>query len=1363
MKKLSFLLFAIFVSVMGWARIDNNTDGLAYTLNPYAYDLSIKSWNPTTRKLTVSFKLNSPPNLNDGDYNSVSDAEPNGIQIYAVDQRGEEYRIGGPGREDIQNCIKNGYMDFTMDLSAGTTVDGYGDKKNLPLDEILTWKVRVKGRNKSTDSNGASVAAPRDVVVRQNDRRPRYPSGVAVGANPYAPNFGKILITHPHNGKEISDKYNRWVWLDSELTTNYTAFNGQTVTGTPAVLEFSPQIKYQTKYQKYKHDYTEKSYFSSSIFMEPHRVRISDDGRIFVSSYHTTAGAAILEYMGENTFRTVVSFDRTENDDNSSAPVATNSRYNRRVIDFDVKGSGDDLKIVVAWVKPKGTLKSSKYWCAKIQCYEYEVGLNGYNLHQTNNGILVAEYNDRQNSSTEHGLIFQAFLNNDYLSSQQGGIGVTYGKGNNNPIWMKVDFGRDKSAPARILYYDNTGSRTTPKKDVTITCSDATSDYYGGHALLVTEDYLITAKAQGNAKIAFYPISQIESTGDLPAPTYEIRPTLAEASTAWYNGIAIDYANNLYVVSEFNGDFYTIPLPLPSGMVETPAPKNSTFSLSQPVPNILATDLKCTPHEKYARYVFSFNVNTVPEYAEIRFYKDEQVMLNNTEANEDYSKIGQHGNCDYYYVIPKEDCKEGRMSIELDILGHESAGKELTDGKLPAGKLYWTVYLKTYKSTSFAPVYIQPTTGNDSHYRLHATVDNNPDNDGFGHIYAIDYKKEKNDANMKDNPCWLMVYSIGENVTNNTNRYAKIQHLTTNDMVQPRRPAVAPDGMVYLTDYGDYRNGANFNSNGTGPNEFKDGGIWLFNPNDPYKDAGKTAAKLSRFYEEDETVSDVCFYHDGSSLKLYKTNTYEEFSHHKETSPNYQDLIWMNNGYRIYTMGYNQDGSIKHQMSLDAATVIPFKVKDGDGRDVGGDANGSISVRATSDGVWFCQNRKGTVAASINANEPYPDTRENVALMFYNNSGERKFQSYTYAGGNLTQYTTSILQSTPGAGMTISPDERYLYVVNHDGDILEFEIGGSAASGKTLTLNNKFTNTTVYKGISTMNFDYAGNLVVTTDQDYPADASQSTQIVVFTMPYTHDNARTIPAPKSQREIPERLAYNDEKTNTEATIAKKPTLVDLYRPMPNTSYSTICLPFDLDLTTLEEGHPYKGADVRRFESATVSEVSGEKMLFLNFSAAPVTSLLANTPYIIQPEVRIPGIVELPTPAANWVEDIANLVPGKQDASFGSNSITFTGVIPKQDITVEQGKTLILVADNRLAEMQPDAGKETGEIQGFRGYFTLAQSLEQGVQAIIRNKDNTLTGLVDVNGQKINIQKYLREGRIFIRVNDTLYTIDGQKVL
>ena len=1349
MKKISLFLFTLCVSVMTWAQINNNTAGLEYTLNPYAYDLKIKSWDPASRILTVQFKLNSPPNLNDGEYNSVTDGEPNGIQIYAVDQQGNEYRIGGPGRADIQNCIKNGYLDFTMDLSAGTTVDGTGPVKNIPVDEILTWKVRVKGRNLKTDNNGASVTKPRRVTVIPNDRRPRHPLGAAVGTNPYAPNFGKILITQPGNGYDHNfwedDRQNldggTWDWLYHELMISYTAFNGTNVTRTPAVLEYSPNLQYKTLHRKYKYDKTDKSYFSSSIFTEPHRVRISEDGRIFVSSYHTSAGASIMEYLGDNTFITIVGYDLTENKD-------TYAKYNRRVVDFDVKGSGETLKIVAAWVKPRATYKNSKYY-AKIQCYEYEIGLDRTNLHQTNDGTLVAECGDYDNGG--HGLIYQGYWGagdtaDPYDAGKYGFIGVAYGKGANNPIWMKVDFGMANEFPAHVLYFDNTGSAPTKhKKDVTMKVGSSTAGYYGGNALMVTEDYIITARENGIGKIAFYPISEIKSSGNLPTPTYEV----AVPNAAWYNGMAIDYANNLYVTTEFNGNMYTIPLPMPSGMVETPAPKNSTFSLSQPVPNILATDLKCVGHETKPKYIFSFNVNTKPEGAEIRFYTTEADMLADCNKNESYGRYDDHSKCQYYYRFEGAELKQGRMVVELGILGHEG-GQELKDKKLPEGKLYWNIFLKTRKSNAFAPMYLQPNTGEHLHYRVASTIDNNPENDGFGHIYAIDTKRvDWTTSAMKDNPCTLMVYTIGDaniddsnsNGVNSATRYSLVQKLSADDMVQPRRPTVAPDGMVYLTDYGDYRyEGVNFNSTGDGPNEFVLGGIWLFNPNDPYKDAGKTAAKLSRFHWENETVSDACFYHDGTNLKLYKTNTYDEYDHHAgEVDKNYQDAHWTNNGYRVYTMRYNQDGSIIHQMDLADGELVPFKVKDKNGDWVGGDANGSLSVRATSDGVWFCQNRKGDASTAIK-----PDNIETVALMFYNHDKERKFQSYTYAGGSLTQYTTSLLQSTPGAGMTISPDEKYLYVVNHEGNILEFEIGGSASTGKTLTYRNKYINTTAYRCIVTLDFDYAGNLVATTDQNYPAYLNEGTQIVVFTMPYTHDNARSIPASKSERMIPERLSQDFDNTTT---LDKKGTYaLDLYRPLQGATYNTICLPFDLDLNTLTTPHKLYGAKAMEFTSVSNPTVGGEKVLCLNFT--PVTQLQAGIPYIIYVENHVRGLIEF----ANVTRDNTK-TPTSETKTVEGSDITYTGVYNPTPIGV---RNTILVDQNRLANVTKE-----GTLSGFRGYFTIPESL-RSLKAMISTRNDTSTGLEDMNITERTYQKFLREGRVYIRVGETLYTITGEKV-
>ena len=85
-------------------------------------------------------------------------------------------------------------------------------------------------------------------------------------------------------------------------------------------------------------------------------------------------------------------------------------------------------------------------------------------------------------------------------------------------------------------------------------------------------------------------------------------------------------------------------------------------------------------------------------------------------------------------------------------------------------------------------------------------------------------------------------------------------------------------------------------------------------------------------------------------------------------------------------------------------------------------------------------------------------------------------------------------------------------------------------------------------------------------------------------------------------------------------------------------------------------------------------------------------------------------------------------------------------------------LILVADNRLAVLTGN-----GEMYGFRGYFDLAKPLPPGTVAKISAKKDTPTNTtIVVDGKKVNIEKYLREGRVYIRVGDSLYTVDGQLV-
>ncbi len=1204
-------------------------------LNPYAYGL--KSYlNDDKSELTMIYTLNA-------------NAETSQVYIFEKE------------KGNIVKTLTNGKItQGTCTLTVATA--------DLPKDVPLSWKVVVNGN--------ANQTQPAVVYDRVSNNRPNATHGVAIDKNPESPNFGNIYYTEASSGNLNTT----WDWMEK-----YTR---------PCVWQYSPQLTYLGHFYKDKENNVDVANFVTTSQVEPHRVRISDDNRIFVSSCYADATTAVWEYKGNNNFNRV---------------IARTSSYGK-VLSMDVFGSGNNLKILLCYMSG-----------SKLTFREYALGSAG----------------SISGAGTDKGTYTDGTL---VVSGSR--VGVAYDD-NGESFWFAVD--RSFGYSSRVFHMTKSGS--------VYTCSDPFKCplYTGGDGLFVKGNLLVKGVATSDGsnaegRLYFYTIN---NDGSLTQKWTDLHIW----SSYWVNDIDMDYAGNLYIASAYAGNAIAISMPY-DGSRTTEARDIYTFTLAKPVPNILATDLCVTPHDKQAKYIFSFNVNTKPEGAEIRFYTSEQDMLNDSKQNATYSDYDNHDNCSYYYRF--SELKQGRMSVELDILGHEG-GKELTDKKLPSGKLYWNVFLKTRRSLAFSPIYVQPLDGEDLHYRLHVTVNNYPETDGFGHIYSIDYKRDKGNTNnttdegMDQNPCKLMIYTIGdENIDDNDqdelksdSRYTLVKSLTTEEMVQPRRPAVAPDGMVYLTDYGDYDNVNQTYTNG--PASFVHGGIWIFNPNDPLKSQSATEAKLGRFYDDSETASDVCFYGIGTSLKLFKTNTYEEINHH---GADYSNSNWANNGCRIYSVG-NADNTIRHKSDNctdnNKAGLIKFL----------GDANGNMSIRATNDGIWVCQHRSGTVTASYK-----PDDAQATALMFYNNNGERKFQSYNYDGGNLSQTTTSIMQSTPGAGMTISPDEKYLYVVNHEGNILEFGIGGNATNGKTLTLENKFINKTDYKCISSMNFDYAGNLVVTTDQSYPANASEKTQIVVFTMPYNRDNARSIPASKAQREIPERLSYAEDKENTLATIAKTPTLVDLFRPMPNTSYSTICLPFALDISTLEDGHPYKTADIRAFEGAELSNaVGGEKILYLNFSADPVTSLSANTPYIIQPSVRIPNLVQLP---ATWG---TNAAPSGSYAFGDNNSITFTGVIPKQDIVVQEGKTLLLVAENRLAEMAPDKtvdGQPVGEILGFRGYFTLGEPLPKGMQAVLRNKDNTVTGLVDINGKKVNINKYLREGRVYIRVGDSLYTVDGQLV-
>lgn len=1332
MKKISLFLFTLCVSVAS----------VFAGLNPYAYDLK-SEWNPETQILTVHFTLNDHPNTDQKIVNGKPTNET-GIQIFALDRNNKSklyciYMV--PAADIIAHINANNFQyDLDIPINGRDLVTG----EALPTGKELTFAVRVQGLNKT---NKSTPTAP---VYANDSNRPFSCHGVAVNNYQDSPDFGAVYVTEAAKDSELPVT---WNWLKGK---------GK------ALLRYSPRMGYEASYKK-------TSAFSdrTNTTLEPHRVCVSDDGRIFVTSYnqYSSGNKPIVWEYKNGEFVEVI---RHNNNGGSRGA------YGHRVCGMAVKGSGSSLRILLCFLEESDgqTPTVAANWTNSFRVYEYNLNDLGANK---NEGVQKFRYKPTGNTyavtSTNTGYIAnapQSALNlaryYKWYCYTDGFADVAYAGTNKNDIVLSVDFYNGSVYNTYMVYHKN---GTDLETYVGPQVKNVKDHYYGGGGLCVyndgTTEYAVSGRAQfgeyggdgtnseSSGRIHFYSLGGQSVSS---AATYSVSNL---KTLKIINDMAVDCANNIYAVSFTDGTagagtgrLLAFAMPY-SGETTTIAPNISTsqtFNLP-PVPNILATDLCCTPHETKPKYIFSFNVNTKPEGAEIRFYTTEETMLADTAAS-GYDKYDNHNNCAYYYRFAEGELKQGRMSVELDILGHKE-GKELSDKKLPAGKLYWNVYLKTRESLAFAPIYVQPLTdasGNRTHYRLHATIDNNPDNDGFGHIYAIDYKREftTNDdmKNMCDNPCKLMIYSIGEagiaeeamdNISSST-RYTLIQSTKTDRMVQPRRPAVAPDGMLYLPDYGDYEaetadlkanpNNEKDHKKITGPHSFEHGGIWLF---DPVLNKGKTeVTDMPRFYNYDETTSGLCFYGEGADLKLYKTNTYEEITFHPNdyrTNESYQ-----NNGYRIYNIG-NGNGTITHHIgdSPNPTGTITHAIKPL------GDSNGSMSIAVTKLGVWLCQHRSGTYS-----NNYKPDGEDAVALMFYDNNGTRRFESYTASvdGQKLSTSSTAIMQSTPGGGMTVSKDEKRLYVVNHEGNILEFEIG-SNSNAMTLSLINKFVNTTTYKTISTMNFDYAGNLVVTTDESYPANASEKTQIVVFTMPYNRDNARTIPASKSERLVPERLSqdFDNDETIKNVNLIGKSFALDLYRPLQGATYNTICLPYDLDLSKLTTPHKLYGAKAMEFTGVSNPTVGGEEVLCLNFT--PVTQLQAGKPYIIYVENHVRGLIEF--------DQITMSNTDPQYIKDRSSSVTYTGVY--NPTPIGEGNT-ILVDQNRLANVTNE-----GTLSGFRGYFTIPESL-RSLKAMISTRHDTPTGLEDMNITERTYQKFLREGRVYIRVGETLYTITGEKV-
>lgn len=313
--------------------------------------------------------------------------------------------------------------------------------------------------------------------------------------------------------------------------------------------------------------------------------------------------------------------------------------------------------------------------------------------------------------------------------------------------------------------------------------------------------------------------------------------------------------------------------------------------------------------------------------------------------------------------------------------------------------------------------------------RYHATVDANPMSPNFGMIYGASRGSD------------IGIYVINPD-------YSYI-NTTPNMMGQSswssvQRGAVAPNGEMWFSSWGDANSGIYRYDHSTNPNtvtQFFQGtrnGDGLF---------------VNNGAEVGCSTPGIAIYADGENSKLYAMS---------------EDFTGGNNQMAVYNIG-QADGTIV--TSWGEAPSALFKTTD--------NAGTNFALCATPYGVWSCQHRAyGSNAAGARS------------LQFHTPNGVQKYLSTD----------PNLINGSMGAGIVMNATYDKLWMVDGRGDLMQFAVAWSADSVPTLT--KEATYTTPFGSIAQMTFDFAGNIVAVggTGTTAYSNNAATLRLAVFSLP-----------------------------------------------------------------------------------------------------------------------------------------------------------------------------------------------------------------------------------------------------------------------
>ena len=479
MKKLLLILSAVFVCVAGWTQTNDNS-GLEYTLNPYAYNLFSEFAN---EKLTLNYKLNAVPNLNDGPNDAWKSQQ--GIQVYAyeVENPTNTYLIWAVTRNEIQNAHNNNGGAYSNSYDFVTHNGKDLEQKFIPRGKELSWKVVVNGRNNTNSTLtppganllGVDYTLPRFWNLSLDNykdfgKRHISPS-IAINTNPKAPNFGHLYIVD--NIARDKNKHGDSYWA--------AASTGR------GIYVYEPNFK--TKAHSGNKVALQPTNTTSGGFVdydEPRDICISKNGRIFVCSYTTASDVAVWEISREYTTWTSI---LTKEEITKKLTGSTTNKHS--VVSMDVKGEGDDITLLLLCKGSTNDNNNSNF--PLLKCVEYNV------KNKTLTEIQLPQQ------------IYNSVYYNDDINAHAR---IAYDEVNN---WIWCGFGTNANK-SYVRAFDPTIAIDNTNVDKNLKVNESFGTEWGGEAFLVKGDMIIksyrnstTSTTHKRAGIIFRKINKNQS------------------------------------------------------------------------------------------------------------------------------------------------------------------------------------------------------------------------------------------------------------------------------------------------------------------------------------------------------------------------------------------------------------------------------------------------------------------------------------------------------------------------------------------------------------------------------------------------------------------------------------------------------------------------------------------------------------------------------------------------------------------------------------------------------------------------------------------------------------------------------------